>query len=78
MYATPIIYPLSAIPEQYRIYVLANPVTPIIETFRFALLGGPTTFSGIHLLYSTVFTVVVLAIGILMFNKVEQSFMDTV
>ena len=78
MYATPVIYPLSAIPADYRIYVLANPVTPIIETFRYALLGGTSGFNGLHLLYSVAFTVVVLTIGILMFNKVEQSFMDTV
>jgi lipopolysaccharide transport system permease protein len=78
MYATPVIYPLSAIPAGYRIYVLANPVTPIIETFRYALLGGTSGFNGFHLLYSVIFTVVVLTIGILMFNKVEQSFMDTV
>jgi lipopolysaccharide transport system permease protein len=78
MYGTPIIYPLAAIPESYKIYVLANPVTPIIETFRYALLGGSGSFNGMHLLYSVGFTIVVLALGILMFNKVEQSFMDTV
>ncbi len=77
MYATPIIYPLSEIPEKYRLFVLANPLTPIIETFRFALLGAGTV-SWMHLTYSFVFTVFVLAIGIVLFNKVEQSFMDTV
>jgi lipopolysaccharide transport system permease protein len=77
MYATPVIYPLSTIPESYRIYVLANPVTPIIETFRFALLGTGT-FSWMHLMYSLAFTIGILILGVLMFNKVEQSFMDTV
>jgi lipopolysaccharide transport system permease protein len=77
MYATPVIYPLSVIPENYRIYALANPLTPIIETFRYALLGTGS-FDWAHLLYSLVFTLVVLTLGILMFNKVEQSFMDTV
>jgi lipopolysaccharide transport system permease protein len=77
MYATPIIYPLSEIPEKYRIFVLANPLTPIIETFRYALLGAGT-IDWYHLLYSFGFTVFVLAIGIVLFNKVEQSFMDTV
>lgn len=77
MYATPVIYPLSTIPDKYRSYVLANPLTPIIETFRFALLGTGT-FSWMYLLYSLVFTIVVLVLGILLFNKVEQSFMDTV
>ncbi len=77
MYATPIIYPLSEIPEKYRIFVLANPLTPVIETFRFSLLGAGTV-SWMHLSYSFGFTIVVLAIGIVLFNKVEQSFMDTV
>lgn len=77
MYATPIIYPLSEIPEKYRIYVLANPMTPIIETFKVALLGvGEVNY--FHLLYSVAFTVVVLVLGVLIFNKVEKSFMDTV
>ncbi len=77
MYATPIIYPLSEIPEKYRIFVLANPLTPIIETFRFALLGAGTV-NWIYLAYSCAFTVLVLALGIILFNKVEQTFMDTV
>ena len=77
MYATPIIYPLSEIPDKYRVFVLANPLTPIIETFRFALLGAGTV-NWFYLLYSFGFTIFVLAIGIVLFNKVEQSFMDTV
>ncbi|HET54345.1 MAG TPA: ABC transporter permease [Ignavibacteria bacterium] len=77
MYATPIIYPLSEIPQKYKWAIIANPVSPIVETFRFALLGKGT-FDINHLLYSFGFMLVVLAAGILMFNKVEQSFMDTV
>ncbi len=77
MYASPIIYPLSEIPEKYKIFIIANPVTPIIETFRYGLLGSGT-FDFLYLLYSFGFMVVVLGIGILLFNKVEQSFMDTV
>ncbi len=77
MYATPVIYPLSTIPEDYRIYLLANPLTPIIETFRYALLGAGT-LNWMHLLYSLGFTIVVLTLGVLLFNKVEQTFMDTV
>jgi len=77
MYATPIIYPLSEIPEKYKLFVLANPMTPIVETFKTALLGvGEVNY--MHLLYSFGFTVVVLALGVLIFNKVEKSFMDTV
>lgn len=77
MYATPIIYPLSEIPEKYRFLVVANPMTPVVETFRTALLGvGEINYQ--HLLYSFAFTVVLLAIGIVIFNKVEKTFMDTV
>jgi len=77
MYATPIIYPLSQIPEKYQFLVLANPMTPVTETFRTALLGVGT-INYLHLLYSTGFTIVMLAIGIVIFNKVEKTFMDTV
>jgi len=77
MYATPIIYPVSSLPEKYQIFILANPITPIIETFRYALLGTGT-FNLLHLLYSFGFMLVTLAIGVVLFNKIEQSFMDTV
>jgi len=77
MYATPVIYPLSGIPDKFKVYVLANPLTPIIETFRYALLGAGTV-SWTYLIYSLIFTIVVLIIGVLLFNKVEQTFMDTV
>ncbi|MEI6457092.1 MAG: ABC transporter permease, partial [bacterium] len=77
MYATPIIYPLSGIPEKYRLLVIANPMTPVVETFRTALLGvGEISY--IQLLYSFCFTIVILAIGVIIFNKVEKTFMDTV
>jgi lipopolysaccharide transport system permease protein len=77
MYATPIIYPVSAIPEKYRFIILANPMTPIIETFRYAFLGAGS-FNPVYLVYSTISTVVILFIGILIFNQVERTFMDTV
>ena len=77
MYATPVIYPVSSLPEKYQIIILANPITPIIETFRFALLGTGT-FSPIYLLYSFGFMFLALLIGVILFNKIEQSFMDTV
>ena len=77
MYATPIIYPLSEIPERYRMFVLANPMTPLIETFKTVLLGvGSVNY--LYLLYSLVFTIVLLIVGVLIFNKVERTFMDTV
>ncbi|MBK9332860.1 MAG: ABC transporter permease [Ignavibacteria bacterium] len=77
MYATPVIYPLSALPEKYKWIVLANPMTAIIDTFRYAFLGAGTFNPG-NLIYSSVFMIVTLSIGILMFNRVEKTFMDTV
>lgn len=77
MYATPIIYPLSKIPEKYKIYIMLNPVTPIVETFRYALLGSGTVSQG-QLVYCSVFTIVILSLGVIMFNRVEKSFMDVV
>ncbi|MDZ4713427.1 MAG: ABC transporter permease [bacterium] len=77
MYATPVIYPLSALPDKYKWIVLANPMTSIIDTFRYAFLGAGT-FSPENLIYSTVFMVITLAIGIVIFNRVEKTFMDTV
>jgi lipopolysaccharide transport system permease protein len=77
MYATPVVYPLSVLSGKYHFTVLANPLTSIVETFRFALLGSGT-FSWMNLLYSFGFMIVTLAAGILLFNKIEQSFMDTV
>ena len=77
MYATPIIYPLSEIPEKYRFLIRGNPVSHIIETFKYGFLGqGMFTISG--LVYSTIFTLVILFVGIIIFNKTEKTFMDIV
>jgi len=77
MYATPIIYPLSLVHSKYRWLVLANPMSPIVETFRFAFLGSGI-FDPWHLAYSLAATCAILCIGVLLFNHVERSFMDTV
>ena len=78
MYATPVVYPLSIIGGgSFRWLILANPMTPIIETFRYAYLGAGS-FDPVYLCYSALFTVVVLFIGIVLFNHVEITFMDTV
>jgi lipopolysaccharide transport system permease protein len=77
MYATPIIYPISFVPEKYRWLVQLNPLAPIIETFRHAFLGGGT-FSWPALAYSSVVMFLLLVSGVLVFNKVERTFMDTV
>lgn len=77
MYATPIIYPLSTLKGKWYELALYNPMTSIIETFKFAFFGsGILTWSG--LAYSATFAVVAVLISIVVFNRVEKSFMDTV
>src|SRR5574344_320262 len=78
MYGTPVIYPLSSIPEgKIKLLMQLNPVTPIVETFKYGTLGTGE-FSWDMLGYSFCFMLVVLSIGIVLFNKVQRSFMDTV
>ena len=77
MYATTIIYPLSAAPDRYRWLINLNPMTPIVETFRYGFLGKGS-FSWASLGYSTAITFVILFFGIIIFNKVEKNFVDTV
>lgn len=77
MYATPVIYPLSQIPEKYHVYIMLNPMTGVIETFRLAFLGvGIMNWTALW--YSLVVMFVLLIIGIVLFNKTEKNFMDTV
>ncbi|MDZ4792725.1 MAG: ABC transporter permease [Bacteroidota bacterium] len=77
MFATPVIYPLSSLPEKYKWIILANPITPIVETFRYAFLGSGT-FSWMYLGYSFGITLLLLIFGTVVFNKVEKNFTDTV
>jgi lipopolysaccharide transport system permease protein len=77
MYSTPVIYPLSKIPDKYRWIMLANPMTSIIETFRYAFLGRGS-FSWSQLGYTAGAATGILAAGVLLFNHVEKTFMDTV
>lgn len=78
MYATPIIYPLSTITNpKLQLIMSLNPLTSIIETFKFGMLGVGT-FSWWSLGYSTLFMIVLMGVGIIVFNKVQRSFMDTV
>lgn len=84
MYATPIVYPLSQVAgkEKFGLNIAdimcLNPVTPVIETFKHGALGAGEFVGWGWLAYSFVFMIVVLTIGILIFNKVQKSFMDTV
>jgi lipopolysaccharide transport system permease protein len=77
MYATTVIYPLSAAPGKYRWLIELNPMTGIIEAFRYGFLGqGVLTFNSFG--YSVIFTLVSLLFGVLIFNKTEKTFVDTV
>jgi lipopolysaccharide transport system permease protein len=77
MFATPVIYPISSVPEKFQWIILANPMSSIIETFRYGFLGSGT-FSWMHLGYSAGMTVLLLFIGTVVFNRVEKSFTDTI
>ncbi len=77
MYATPVIYPLSSASAKYHWLISMNPMTSVIESMRFGLLGKGT-FTVQSLGYSSLVTVVVLFFGMLIFNKVEKTFVDTV
>ncbi len=77
MYATPIIYPLSFTSGKLHQLLSYNPITPIIENFRYSFFGIGTFDVG-GLIYSTIFSISILFIGILFFNRVENKFMDTV
>jgi lipopolysaccharide transport system permease protein len=77
MYASPIVYPLSIVPEKYKWIILANPVTSVIETFKYAFLGVGE-FNWLHLGYSFGFTAILFLISLIIFHRVEKTFMDTV
>lgn len=77
MYATTVIYPLSAAPAKYKHLIELNPMTGIIETFRYGFLGqGELTLQSIG--YSTLFTFISLILGVVIFNKTEKTFVDTI
>jgi lipopolysaccharide transport system permease protein len=77
MYATPVIYPLSTMSEKYRWILVANPMTSVVETFRYGFFGSGV-FSWGYLGYTALFTLILLLVGIAVFNRVERTFMDTV
>jgi lipopolysaccharide transport system permease protein len=77
MYATPVIYPLTRIPEKYQTLIMANPLSPIVEAFKFGFTGSGL-FSIPGIIYSAIFTAVLFLLSLVVFNKVEKTFMDTV
>lgn len=77
MYASCVVYPLSQIPKEWRLLFILNPMVPIIESFRFAFLGGGIVEIW-HLAVSAGVTAVLLVVGLIMFGRAEKTFMDTI
>ena len=77
MYVTPVVYPISALPEKFRFLVYMNPLSSVFECFRYAFLGSGS-FDLMSMLWSGIFIIFILILGTVIFNKVEKSFMDTV
>ncbi|WP_461451938.1 ABC transporter permease [Mucilaginibacter sp.] len=77
MYATPVIYPLSAAPLKYRHIIALNPMSGLIETFRYGFLGTGQFYPGAFI-YSILASLMVFLLGLIVFNKVEKNFVDTV
>jgi lipopolysaccharide transport system permease protein len=77
MYATPIMYPMSAIPEFYKPYLYLNPISPLIEVFRY-VFTGTGTFSWAQIGYSFLFGCGVMVLGVFVFHRTEKTFMDTI
>ncbi|MDD3745929.1 MAG: ABC transporter permease [Anaerostipes sp.] len=77
MYASPVVYPISQIPSKWAGLLMLNPMAPILETFRYAYLGSGKV-PVFYLCIGMILTLIVLFIGIVIFNRVEKTFMDTV
>jgi len=77
MYATPIVYPTSQIPLKYQWVIALNPMAPVIEAFRYAFLGAGTVQPW-QMGLSIGTTLIILTIGVILFSRIEKSFMDTV
>ena len=77
MYLTPVVYPLSVVPDKFKIFILINPMTAVVESFRGAFLGE-SSLPPEGLLLSIIIAILVFIGGIIVFSRVEKTFMDTV
>ena len=78
MYASPVFYPISEIPEKYQTYLAWNPLTFIIETYRELLLGHSTGCSFKYAIPSVFLTLIIFALGLALYNKTQRSYVDFV
>ena len=77
MYASPVVYPLSVIPEKWRYAISFNPMVGIIETAR-QIIFGSSSLESVYILNGLVSTVIMLFFGLVIFNRVEKTFLDTI
>jgi lipopolysaccharide transport system permease protein len=77
MYLTPVVYPLTQVPEQYRNLYVLNPMVSIVESFRGAFLGV-SSIETHHILISMLVTITIFIVGVILFSRIEKTFMDTV
>ena len=77
MYITPIVYPLTEVPERYRNLYVLNPMVSIVETFREAFLGV-SSIEPKHVVISVFVTLCIFITGVILFSRIEKTFMDTV
>jgi len=77
MYLTPVVYPLTQVPENYRNYYVLNPMVSIVESFRGAFLGV-SSLEPHHSIISVIVTISILIVGMILFSRIEKTFMDTV
>ena len=77
MFATPVVYPFSIIPERYKVLASLNPMTSIIESFKDIFFNN-SAIEFKHIMFSLIVSVIVFIIGFLLFSRVEKDFMDTV
>lgn len=77
MYASPIVYPMSLVSGKFKFWIMLNPISSIIESFKYIFLGSGY-FRWSELAYSGIFMIVIVLISVIVFNKVEKTFMDTV
>jgi lipopolysaccharide transport system permease protein len=77
MFLTPIVYPLSEVPQKFKLVILLNPMTAPVELFRKAFLGT-SSITLLGIMISCIISVIIFFLGVIVFNKVEKTFMDTV
>jgi lipopolysaccharide transport system permease protein len=77
MYLTPVVYPLTQVPEKYRNLYVLNPMVSIVESFRGAFLGL-SSIETHHILISVLVTLTIFIVGVILFSRIEKTFMDTV